>query len=185
MTDPFSLHKYMYAHANPVMGIDPSGRSVIGALFELYLQFQFAWVEVPYIWGRSHINNARAMNDVRVLQAAFDAKIWEWIFEGKRSLGFGSWGGQQNNFCSETGLKGYNQCGDQSREMAKYLVEYIGIKFKWTPDFRKNDPSIKSLYHQWFYLESTETDTVIFVDPWKWAFWPLRHGERKRGVDNS
>jgi hypothetical protein len=25
MSDPLSLHKYLYTHGNPVMGIDPSG----------------------------------------------------------------------------------------------------------------------------------------------------------------
>jgi len=29
MTDPLSLHKYMYAHANSVMWIDPGGQSII------------------------------------------------------------------------------------------------------------------------------------------------------------
>ena len=31
-SDPISLHKYLYAHANPIMGIDPSGESILSVL---------------------------------------------------------------------------------------------------------------------------------------------------------
>jgi hypothetical protein len=33
LQDPLSLHKYLYTHANPIMGIDPSGLFTVGEVF--------------------------------------------------------------------------------------------------------------------------------------------------------
>jgi RHS repeat-associated protein len=41
LTEPLSLHKYLYAHANPVMGSDPSGNmqfSLVGLMQTIYIR---------------------------------------------------------------------------------------------------------------------------------------------------
>src|SRR6185436_1637533 len=40
--DPLSLHKYLYAHDNPVNGIDPSGNDLIQTLTSTYVAAQIA-----------------------------------------------------------------------------------------------------------------------------------------------
>ena len=46
--DPQSLHKYLYAHNNPVNGIDPSGN------FFLTTMISFLWVQTKTLYMRTH-----------------------------------------------------------------------------------------------------------------------------------
>jgi RHS repeat-associated protein len=62
--DPQSLHKYLYCHANPVNGIDPTGTSLLGTVVTATINFIQAhlWMIICfiaivaltsiYIWGK-------------------------------------------------------------------------------------------------------------------------------------
>jgi RHS repeat-associated protein len=55
LNDPQSLHKYLYTHANPINGIDPSGMMMTGALASASIA--------------AHIASVKMMTDVNVLMA--------------------------------------------------------------------------------------------------------------------
>lgn len=45
-TQPLSWHKYLYTHADPINGLDPSGRSLLGTAFAAFASAQFRALEV-------------------------------------------------------------------------------------------------------------------------------------------
>jgi YD repeat-containing protein len=56
--DPISLHKYLYTHGNPVMGIDPSGQMTLTSILA-----SFAIVSVPAILLSPNVANAPSVGD--------------------------------------------------------------------------------------------------------------------------
>jgi len=57
--DPQSLHKYLYCHANPVNGIDPSGASVTFLEGALYILILFLVINIIAIEITKHITSKR------------------------------------------------------------------------------------------------------------------------------
>ena len=87
--DPQSLHKYLYAHANPINNIDPSGEMTLsGALFRVGIGLLFTSILFTGIHGaykRSKSVAAR-MNQASVFNSVFSGALtwndWKQIIFG-------------------------------------------------------------------------------------------------------
>lgn len=67
--DPQSLHKYAYAHCDPINRIDPSGllsptKAVLGLVVHLYIQMQYALDHSSYFDVEAFANTAEVFLDV-------------------------------------------------------------------------------------------------------------------------
>jgi len=137
-TEPASLHKYLYAQADPVNAADPTGRfsisqvamtgGVVGIL---------AMIAVPTMKPAQEMMGGTVDEGEKAIREAFFAELQAMEKSGERREGLGWWSGAANNLLVL--FKGYEGCGGQS------LLMWNRMGFKkqfraWRFERRATDP---------------------------------------------
>jgi RHS repeat-associated protein len=75
LTDPQSLHKYLYTHADPVNGIDPSGLNIVSAISVATISINIAAASLP-ILGGAYLAIMGKISPVTLISKIVSEKTW-------------------------------------------------------------------------------------------------------------
>jgi len=208
--DPYTLHKYLYAHASPVNNIDPSGNmSLVNVLVTTAVVGVVATIPVDYfyrghLWGVGSPEAVLKKQQQHISQKAIQYNIPSYILEGvvreeMKAIALGEWWFDLGFTFVPFGIPKISNpsvgIGQVRLETAikdaegyqqyGYLRQIrIGLKLFWNKEYAIE---VTAKYLQWLYRWSTQKGKKYAntKDLWKFvvAAYKGNHGVHKSRTD--